>query len=880
MHGTHVAGSIVARDQDPFGLGGTGHGALGVAPNAYMFAYRVFSPGSTAAIILTAFEWLLFDRPDVVNMSFGGGGQGPTYASAIAMTNIALQEPYMVLINSAGNSGIGWYSNTNPAGSPAIISVGAYQADYHGGFYASIPGIAEPVLARSSVMNIEVIWEQLPNGNFASNTEFGVITRAPMNHVDGEFTVFPMPSVHINTPPSDGRAELGRGEHPDFARLVDMYPHSIGNYVMVRRGDIPLMNVARNALEWGFRGVISVGALPSEALPNGSGALTAPFIASEFASAPLFIVDYEVGMQLMDNMRANAIGDQVFGTTTFSFVEESHNHPHIVTNFSSRGPIMTTFEIKPDITSHGFNVISPVPPIWAGLGAGNYAHAYAPSAGTSMSAPHVAGGAALMVQYSRENHERLGISPMGWTAAEIRVRMMNTANEFPGDWSVFDGGPGYLHVYNAIMADTVVHVEFDRTPHVYGESFLSQRDRWATIHTGSFSFGGGLLVAGQTDANGIPIDATFRGSMRSVINNQSNEARTYRISYEWNVIDTSMGGRLAVVVQDQADFAAITIHTSISIPGGGGYMAGTILPGGLITVPARSSVAYFVNLTIDEDAPFGFIEGAIIVERVDNNARVARLPFAFVSQPIALSESHILRNVLNTNDATASSHYGQQIELVYTPNLGHRLTTYIFERSPMTLGEAYPFIAINHTNWREWRFRPYLIGMAPGRVMVQEQAVMQIGNVPMRMAIIDGTYAYGPNIHGVQGDPAMPGFSSQESDEGRGRLEEGRYIGVIAVARETQFLWLLPGLIGFPIFNYMDVDPDIVFDFYVNNTPAVIYTNDVSRDFVNGQWQVSLSGNIFSEWTNYASTAGVTFDIWRDPARAAANAANTLRAWV
>ncbi len=84
-------------------------------------------------------------------------------------------------------------------------------------------------------------------------------------------------------------------------------------------------------------------------------------------------------------------------------------------DFSSQGPTDVDRRIKPDVVAPGVNVLSSVP------GGG-----FAFFNGTSMASPHLAGAAAVV----------LGVHT-GWTAAQVRSAIVNTANDTAGVLSSF-----------------------------------------------------------------------------------------------------------------------------------------------------------------------------------------------------------------------------------------------------------------------------------------------------------------------------------------------------------------------------------------------------------------------------------------------------------
>ena len=81
--------------------------------------------------------------------------------------------------------------------------------------------------------------------------------------------------------------------------------------------------------------------------------------------------------------------------------------PDVIASFSSAGPTPYTLLMKPDVSAPGVGILSAVPRsqgLWAGY------------SGTSMAAPHVAGGAALLLQ----RHP-------SWTPAEVKSALESTA---------------------------------------------------------------------------------------------------------------------------------------------------------------------------------------------------------------------------------------------------------------------------------------------------------------------------------------------------------------------------------------------------------------------------------------------------------------------
>ena len=122
-HGTHVAGSAAALDNTI--------GVVGVAPDATLYALRVFDPGNAGlqqcqawdTDIIAAYEWAVSNTLDVINLSLGG--PFPSFASgdAVAATHLA----GVTIIASAGNS---YSANPGslvgfPAAYPQVMAIAA-----------------------------------------------------------------------------------------------------------------------------------------------------------------------------------------------------------------------------------------------------------------------------------------------------------------------------------------------------------------------------------------------------------------------------------------------------------------------------------------------------------------------------------------------------------------------------------------------------------------------------------------------------------------------------------------------------------------------------------------------------------------------------------
>ncbi|WP_440201640.1 S8 family serine peptidase [Alkalibacillus haloalkaliphilus] len=214
--------------------------------------------------------------------------------------------------------------------------------------------------------------------------------------------------------------DVGLGAPSDFEG-VDME----GKVALIERGEYPFVEKAENAAAAGAVGAVIYNNVPGEQ-PDVPG-LAVPTIKMSQDDGALMLQELEEG------------------NNTVSFdISQGDMMGETVADFSSRGPVTDTWMIKPDVSAPGVNIVSTIPthnpedPY--GYGAFN---------GTSMSAPHVAGAAALLVEANPE-----------WNTQEVKGALMNTSealydangDRYPNNTQ----GAGSIRVYDALTTETLM----------------------------------------------------------------------------------------------------------------------------------------------------------------------------------------------------------------------------------------------------------------------------------------------------------------------------------------------------------------------------------------------------------------------------------------
>ncbi|MED4456034.1 S8 family serine peptidase [Metabacillus fastidiosus] len=227
-----------------------------------------------------------------------------------------------------------------------------------------------------------------------------------------EISVNPIQGAAIwNFTKSEQIKYVGLGEKKDFSDSVK------NKIALIKRGKISFAEKVLNAMNNGAKGVIIYNNIKGDF----SGSLEMD------VNIPVVSISKENGEKLKRILSKNALIRTVYKEEKDRMAE-----------FSSRGPVTNTWEIKPDVVAPGVAINSTVP------------DGYMVLQGTSMAAPHVAGAAALIKQ-----------AHPTWNPEQVKASLMNTATLLLNDEhetvEPISQGAGRIDVIKAIKSETLVY---------------------------------------------------------------------------------------------------------------------------------------------------------------------------------------------------------------------------------------------------------------------------------------------------------------------------------------------------------------------------------------------------------------------------------------
>ncbi|MFP5111413.1 Ig-like domain-containing protein [Bacillaceae bacterium C204] len=542
-HGTHVSGTIAAQSK-----ANVENPAQGVAPGVDLYVYRVLGPyGSGASSgIVAAIDKSVSDGMKVINMSLGAASNDPSSAEAIAVNNATLAGVTCVI--AAGNAGNFAYTLGTPGAAALPITVGASD------FPISIP------TATATVGN-------------ETFTNFKLLGKGFNDHVETLLNqTYPVVFV-------------GLGSEDDFKDANGQPIDLRGKIALIQRGTYSLASKIVNAQKAGAVAAIMYNNIDGD-IDN--------YLASDVSFIPTFRMSKADG----ERLKAAAETASITFTNIGSIITEG-NH---LASFSSRGPVTTTYDIKPDVVAPGVSVYSTYPEYIHSPEPGiDYSQAYARISGTSMATPHVAGIAALILQAHPD-----------YKPADVKAALMNSADKLNGDYSVYEVGAGEVDVAEAVHNDMAFKVQ-DSTLKSDGNGGIVT----ITYEKGALTFGAVYKKEGSTNSANRTV----------VFKNRGTQAKTFDITAEYS---KPVDNDSAWVSDAGANHVTVTTSTSS------------------VTVAAGGSTNVTATVNIPASAEMGQYEGYVNIVNHDNPNEHYRIPFATRFVEKGIGDVEILNPAITT----------------------------------------------------------------------------------------------------------------------------------------------------------------------------------------------------------------------------------------
>ena len=373
-HGSHVAGIAagvgVLTNGKPYTSGYTKTLEMdkfmigpGVAPEAQLYALKVFGCAGTTGLSVDAMEWAsdpngdgdFADRLDVVNLSLGTSYTRPEFEGNAASRLVKLG---CAVVRAAGNSGNNFYSLMVFDDSEITV---ANSID-DGVEYGSIE-VTSPAALRGYYEAVEA--------GFTRKLE-------DIGEIKGK-------AVYVDPP--QACSTLKNNDEIE------------GNIAIINRGICFFFDKIQRAKDAGARAVIVVNNEGGPPIPMGT--------SGGFVDIPAVMITRRDGLKLIEQSR-NGVSVKLGGDFTILGGAELSDQ---LAPSSSRGPVYETHRLKPDLAAPGFNIQS------ARAGGGSSSLL---SAGTSMAAPHVVGVAALLLEQHQDWTPNSIKAAMMNTAIQIR----------------------------------------------------------------------------------------------------------------------------------------------------------------------------------------------------------------------------------------------------------------------------------------------------------------------------------------------------------------------------------------------------------------------------------------------------------------------------
>ncbi len=417
-HGTHTA-TTAAGNRVQSSIFGTVIGNVeGIAPRARVAVYKAcwLRPGDTRASCNTsdlanAIDSAVADGVDIINYSVGSSMLQITAPDDIALMNAT--KAGVLAVVAAGNEGPNLGTVGSPAGGPWAITVGASTRD--GETSVEAMQINEP----PSIAGKYAVKE----ANFTPPLRDSDPIEAPLILAD------------------DGDDAGGAGTTADACESLINDTEVSGNIAFIERGGCNFDIKIQNAGDAGAVAAVIYSIAGDPIVMNGNSAIVdIPALMIGQADGNLIIAEIEAG-------------NEITAVLEKSLLLTEPETGNVMATFSARGPGPVRDIVKPDVSAPGVNILAGFTPETANSMPDE---TFAYLSGTSMSTPHVAGVAALLMQ-----------AHPAWGPSSVKSALMTSARQdlvqSDGESAAnpFDYGAGHIVPNDALNPGLVYDVSDD-----------------------------------------------------------------------------------------------------------------------------------------------------------------------------------------------------------------------------------------------------------------------------------------------------------------------------------------------------------------------------------------------------------------------------------
>ncbi|MFO7341994.1 MAG: S8 family serine peptidase [Bacillaceae bacterium] len=537
MHGMHVAGIVGANGDEANG------GILGVAPEAQLLALKVFGNDPDAGytygdVYVKAMDDAIKLGADVLNLSLGSPAGF-----------VSPDDPEQQAVKRAVDSGV-------------LVSISAGNSNYFGdGYFYPLSSNPDYGVVGSPGVSVESLQVASFENSFIDLDAFEY-------DIDGtKKTVGYMSASSAH--PKDYYEKTFELVHVGLGRPNDFEGKDVkGKFALIQRGEISFVEKTLNAQDAGAKGAIIYN--------NADGYVN---MATDPAIViPQLFISKQDGVDLVEALNAGKTVQITFGDGKVTIANPEAGK---MSAFSSWG-LTPNLDFKPEITAPGGNILSTLND-----------NQYGVMSGTSMAAPHVAGGAALVLE--RVDKEfKLTLADRVHMAKKL---LMNTAQPVKDGENTYESprrqGAGLMQI-NAALSTPVVVTEKNT-----GEAKVALKE--VTENTVTF---------------------------RLTATNFSDENVSYQVKGTVQTDAPADGGGIYVVAPDQLG--------SLDLAEYGATVKVNGQEEASINVPAHGSVDFTVTVdvsAVDEDLkavfPNGYwLEGFILLTDPSDTNPALSVPYA------------------------------------------------------------------------------------------------------------------------------------------------------------------------------------------------------------------------------------------------------------